>query len=137
MKPRLLWIGLTSGIVILLIAGAIVINRLSDDAPPVPQGDVQRGHDLIVQYGCGSCHTISGVAGANGQVGPILNQLDKQMYIAGILPNSWQNLVAWIQNPQAIKPHDIMPDLGVSEAEARDIAAFLYRQPSILDFLSR
>ena len=36
-------------------------------------GDPSRGPQLIRSYGCGTCHTVSGVVGANGLVGPPLN----------------------------------------------------------------
>lgn len=36
----------------------------------VPSGDANSGHELISDYGCGSCHSIPGIAGANGNVGP-------------------------------------------------------------------
>jgi cytochrome c1 len=35
-------------------------------------------------------------------------------------------LIKWIRNPQQIEPGTAMPDLGVSEDEAGDIAAYLY-----------
>ena len=81
----------------------------------------------IARYGCGSCHTISGVSGANADVGPNLGDFGERRYIAGRLPNTPANLVAWIRNPQRIDPGNVMPDLGVTPRDARDIAAYLYR----------
>jgi cytochrome c2 len=103
----------------------------------VPQGDAGQGKDLIVQYGCGACHTISGVLGAHAQVGPPLTNYYERDYVAGLLPNTWENLTKWIEDPQHIKPGTAMPNLGVSDPEARHIAAYLYKQPNILDILSR
>ena len=76
----------------------------------------------IARYGCGSCHTISGDA----DIGPNLGDFARRRYIAGLLPNTPANLVAWIRNPQRIDPGNVMPDLGVTPREARDIAAYLY-----------
>ena len=45
-----------------------------------------------------------------------------------VLPNSADNLVKWIMDPRAVSPRTAMPDLGVSEAEARHMAAYLYSQ---------
>jgi len=85
-----------------------------------------RAPSEIARYGCGSCHTISGVSGANADVGPNLGNFAQRRYIAGRLPNTPANLAAWIRNPQRIDPGNVMPDLGVTPRDARDIAAYLY-----------
>lgn len=77
-------------------------------------------------YGCGACHVIPGVTGATGMVGPPLNGWSRRAYIAGNVANTPDNLVRWLQHPQAIEPGTAMPDLGVSEADARDMAAYLF-----------
>lgn len=80
----------------------------------------------IAAYGCGACHTIAGISGANARVGPSLSGFAARRYIAGHLPNTAANLVEWIQHPQRVDPGNVMPYLGVSESDARDIAAYLY-----------
>lgn len=95
-------------------------------ARQVPNGDPGRGAVLIQQYGCGSCHSVPGVRGANGLVGPPLDHFAKRGYIAGELPNNTPNLERWIQDPQGVEPKTDMPDLGVTPEDARDIAAYLY-----------
>jgi cytochrome c2 len=89
-------------------------------------GDPQRGAKLIQHYACGYCHTIPGIANANGRVGPPLSFFGERLYVAGMLPNTPDNLIAWIRDPQRIVPGNVMPVLGVSENDARDIAAYLY-----------
>jgi cytochrome c2 len=89
-------------------------------------GDMAKGRLAIERYGCGACHTIPGVPGARGMVGPPLATVGGRMYIAGMLTNTPQNLVRWIQVPQAVAPGNAMPNLGVSASDARDIAAYLY-----------
>ncbi len=89
-------------------------------------GNARRGAALISQVGCGSCHTIKGISGANGLVGPPLDTIGERVIIAGLLPNTPRNLVAWLEDPQKIVPGNAMPDMGLSEAQARDIAAYLY-----------
>jgi cytochrome c len=91
-----------------------------------PGGSPERGKQQIVAYGCGSCHIIPGIAGANGLVGPPLNHFAYRAYIAGQVPNNPDFLTRWIAVPQAIEPGTVMPNLGVSEGKARDIAAYLY-----------
>jgi cytochrome c len=109
---------------------ALVVAGCSHPGTALPpaeahQGDPDHGKELISQYGCGSCHVIPGVDGANGLVGPPLTQFGKRSYIAGELPNNARNLQRWIENPPAIEPGTAMPDLGVSSIDARDIAAYL------------
>jgi cytochrome c2 len=94
----------------------------------VPGGDPARGHRLIVFYGCGACHAIGGVAGADGRVGPTLEGFRAKNFIAGRLPNTPPQVERWIESPQRILPGTIMPDLGVNASQARDIAAYLYTQ---------
>lgn len=92
----------------------------------VPGGDPERGRELIGVYGCQACHSVPGVPGADGQVGPPLVFWAERHYIAGLLPNEPDNLIYWIQNPQEVEPGTAMPDMGVSEEDARHIAAYLY-----------
>jgi cytochrome c2 len=95
-------------------------------AREVHDGDPSRGADLIVAYGCGACHEIPGIRGARGSVGPSLEGLATRAYVGGVLPNQPGGLVRWIVSPTAHSPMTAMPDLGVTEAEARDIAAYLF-----------
>ncbi len=92
----------------------------------VPGGDASRGKAAIASYGCGACHEIPGLAQARGVVGPPLLHFARRVYIAGEVSNTVPSLVQWIRAPQSIEPGTAMPDLGVSEQEARDIAAYLY-----------
>jgi cytochrome c2 len=89
-------------------------------------GNPQRGEALIRNYGCGSCHTIPGIYTARGMVGPPLMFFSRRTMIAGELPNSPDNLVRWLRNPKAVEPGTAMPDLGLSNNQAQDIAAYLY-----------
>jgi cytochrome c2 len=89
-------------------------------------GDRSAGAQALVRIGCGSCHTIPGIAGAHGKVGPNLEGVADRTYIAGELPNQPPGLERWIQHPHSIHPDSMMPELGVTEAESRDIAAYLY-----------
>ena len=88
--------------------------------------DPERGKADIRMYGCGSCHMIPGLRDANGTVGPPLIMWSRRTYIAGEVPNTPEFLVRWIEMPQAIEPGTAMPNLGVTEGRARDIAAYLY-----------
>jgi len=89
-------------------------------------GEPGRGRAAIRKYGCASCHAIPGVGGPQGEVGPPLASLGGRMYLAGALPNTPENLVRWIRQPQEIRRPNVMPDMGVTEEDGRDIAAYLY-----------
>lgn len=98
------------------------------DRKIVAGGDAARGLRLVASgvYGCPACHRIEGVEGANGIVGPALNAFAERTFIAGVVPNTPAQLVRYLKNPPGITPASAMPDLGLSEAQARDIAAYLY-----------
>jgi len=89
-------------------------------------GDPRRGPALIRRYGCAGCHTIPGVPGATGLVGPPLRNVAQRVYIGGVITNTPDNLMRWIANPQAIGPKTAMPVTGISPAEAKHVAAYLY-----------
>jgi mono/diheme cytochrome c family protein len=92
---------------------------------PLPAPDAERGKRALEQYACATCHEIPGVTGATVPVGPSLKKLARRSYIAGVLPNTGDNLIRWLRSPQAVKPGTAMPDLGVTARDARDMAAFL------------
>lgn len=87
--------------------------------------DVERGRIALQQYGCPACHAIPGIAEAQGKAGPPLSGIASRRFIAGLLPNDRESLVEWLRRPQAVKPGNAMPDLGVSLRDARDMAAYL------------
>ena len=89
-------------------------------------GDPARGRESIRTYGCISCHTVPGVAEAQGKVGPSLDGIGGRVYLAGHLNNNATNLIRWIRTPQEIVPGTAMPDMGVTERDARNISAYLY-----------
>jgi cytochrome c len=95
----------------------------------VAGGDVGRGKLLLAQYQCGSCHRIPDVAAARGEVGPALDSFGRRSYIAGQIPNRPDALARWIVDPASLKPGTAMPAMGVSAADARDMAAYLYALP--------
>lgn len=98
-------------------------------APNVP-GQPANGARLIVERGCGGCHTVSGVEGATGVAGPNLTNVVVRPTLAGdSIPMSPENMTRWLLDPPAMKPGTPMPNLGLSEQDAQDLTAFLYSQP--------
>ena len=112
-----------------LVMSAALLGACSDGgsgpARP-PFGDPDKGARLIGQLGCGACHTIPGIPGADALVGPPLDRMGRRVFVAGMLRNTPENLTRWIQSPQSIVPGNAMPDIGLGRDEARDIVAYLY-----------
>lgn len=110
----------------LIVCLAVALGACGrEQAPPALGGDVENGKLLLRQFACGACHTIPGVAGAQGRIGPPLEGIASQVYLAGVLPNTPQNMAAFIRSPQRFDPRTAMPDMGVREAHARDMVAYL------------
>ncbi len=97
---------------------------------PGVAGDPEAGRRLFVATGCGGCHTLPGLAGANGVAGPILTNVVLRPTLAGeTIPMSPDTLTGWLLDPAALKRGTSMPRVGLTEAEARDITAYLYSLP--------
>ncbi|MCP8937442.1 cytochrome c oxidase assembly protein [Alsobacter sp. SYSU M60028] len=121
-RARLARASLPAISLLLLLAAQGQARAAGDNSMP---GDARQGARLIVETGCGACHVIPGITGATGLVGPPLKQIGRRVFLAGLLRNSPENMVTWLRDPQAIVPGNAMPRLGLSEAQARDIAAYL------------
>lgn len=89
-------------------------------------GNPAEGPPLMTRYGCRGCHVIPGVPGADTRVGPPLGGIGDRVYIAGVLLNSPENLIRWIERPHQVDPQTAMPETGITAAEARHVAAYLY-----------
>jgi cytochrome c2 len=125
-------IGLGCLMVVAVVGDMVVRGFQREVAAPVwepPRHLRDPGRRAIVNHGCGGCHVIPGIRHATGRVGPKLNDFREQMYIAGVLPNVPENLVAWILDPAHFSPRTAMPNLDITEEEARAITAYLYANP--------
>ena len=96
------------------------------DTRHVRGGDADTGKRLMTQYQCTTCHVIPQVPGPNGDAGPSLEKVGRLSYIAGGIPNQPDRMVAWLLDPPALKPGTRMPSMGLTEQEARHMAAYLY-----------
>jgi cytochrome c len=96
------------------------------EARALTGGDPHKGKLAIRHYGCSSCHTIPGIHEADALVGPPLAGVAARSYLGGVLVNTPSNLIRWIQDPPAVDPKTAMPNVRVTESDARDIAAYLY-----------
>lgn len=91
-------------------------------------GDAEAGRHSIREKGCITCHTLDSVPGARGLIGPSLDGIADRSYIAGHLPNTPDNMILWIEHPHQIVPQTVMPEMGLTEQESKNIAAYLYTQ---------
>jgi cytochrome c2 len=124
-KPLL---ALTLAFLSLVLVGCdqLIQKEVQETSALTGGGNARSGRVEIRQYGCNTCHQISGVPGARGLIGPPLDGIGRRTYIAGELPNTPDNLRLWIQHPRQVEPHTVMPEMGVTDQDSRDIAAYLY-----------
>lgn len=115
---------------LLLLATAMLTSACGPDvtreAGPLTGGSVHRGKTAIAKYGCSGCHTIPGVERAYATVGPPLTAIARRHHLGGHLVNTPGNMIKWIQFPQQADPGNAMRNLGVTDQDARDIAAYLF-----------
>jgi mono/diheme cytochrome c family protein len=91
------------------------------------------GPTLLRQYACHSCHVIEGVVGPETYAGPPLRDWARRAFIAGVLPNTRENLERWIRDPQQVSPGTLMPDLDVPAEHARAMARYLFSHAPPVD----
>ena len=120
---------LSVGLTLAPLVAAVALAGCESSAPnPELSGKMDNaaaGAIWIGRSGCGSCHQIPGISNADGMVGPPLIHFSQRTIIAGYLPNTRGNLTRWIQHPQQVAPGNAMPDAGLTDRQAKDIAAYL------------
>jgi cytochrome c1 len=109
-----------------ILASGCASSKAVREAEMITGGNVARGVPAIGKYGCAACHVIPGIETATATVGAPLTQVAVRQYLGGHLTNSPGNMIRWIQHPQLIDPKNVMPELGVTDQDAKDIAAYLY-----------
>lgn len=121
----------------LLLVLAVACNRdeaAQSMAKPAPAaavdhakiGNAERGKALAAQYGCNVCHAVPGVEGPQGSLGPALAGVASRPAISfGKVQNTPENLVKYIQDPPSMNPQSSMPPIGLTDVDAKDIAAYL------------
>jgi len=126
---------LLAGLIVLSIAaavGSIVTLKLERRdqgrmvAEQITGGSVTAGKLAYRRYGCGGCHALDSITGVNGMVGPSLAKIATRSEIAGHFANTPQNMMQWLQHPQQMLPGNGMPDMAMTDNDARNIAAYLY-----------
>ena len=127
MRDRLGRVAIVAGCVALLLAGACARKDIRKVASEMTGGgDADAGKVSMARRTCNACHKIPGVESSRATGGPTLEHWTQHQLIAKRYPNTPENLIHWIQDPRAMVDTTYMPSMGVSEKEARDIAAYLY-----------
>ena len=122
----LLGVGAVGAALSLAVLGWQDAHRARIVAEQSTGGSVEAGRAAIVRYECGACHAIDGIRGPRGMVGPALDGFASRGNIAGVLANEPDNLVRWLRHPQLVLPGNGMPEQGIDDHDARDMAAYLY-----------
>lgn len=119
-----------AALVMVVLLVSLTLSGCGEDhlqtAAMLTGGHPERGRVLVKQYGCHTCHSIPGVRGADGVAGPPLDRIAVRNFIGGGHINTPENLIQYVRAPQSMNPNSGMPDTGVSEPDARHIAAYLY-----------
>lgn len=106
------------------------------NSPPVIATEAQRKGEQVFNQ-CMGCHTISGTVSATvagDKVGPNLTNFGSRAFLgAGTRRNTPENLAAWIDNPEALKPGSLMPKLGLSKEDIAAVSAYI-RQSTAKSF---
>ena len=101
-------------------------NPAGAAAGPAPSPQYAEGEKLFTAKGCIACHSMVAVNAPKGMVGPNLANVGARSHIAaGTLKNTDENLARWVRDPQGIKKGVLMPNLGITEAEAQALVAYL------------
>lgn len=113
----------------LIIAALATLAGCQGDEPETVQvegGDPERGTELVQSYDCTACHFIPDTEGPHGTEAPGLQLWQNRAFVAGAAPNEPEYVISFLMDPDSIQPGSAMPQLGISEEEARHIAAYLY-----------
>lgn len=96
------------------------------EAPASQDAEVAEGQKLFLTKGCAGCHSLVALNAPKGMLGPNLANIGARSWIAaGTLENTDDNLARWVRVPQEVKEGVLMPNLGISEAEAKSLAGYL------------
>jgi cytochrome c oxidase subunit II len=86
--------------------------------------DEMEGRSIYARSACVACHTIRDVS--TGVIGPDLTHFGSRRRLAAdMFDNTADNVTAFLLDPDALKPGVKMPALGLTEAQARAVAAYL------------
>jgi cytochrome c oxidase subunit 2 len=91
----------------------------------VKSADAAAGRAVFESNACVNCHTIAGTA-AHGTFGPDLTHLESRVTLAsGAIPNSTENLRAFVNDPAHFKPGALMPAMHLDDHDLDAVVKYL------------
>jgi cytochrome c oxidase subunit 2 len=97
----------------------------SEKQSAVINARIEPGRTRFLSLSCVNCHTVSGTS-AIGTFGPDLSHLmSRDTLGAGVIPNTVENLRAWVKDPQVIKPGNLMPNMQLNPQELDEVVSYL------------
>jgi cytochrome c oxidase subunit II len=86
---------------------------------------LEAARSTFLSLSCVSCHSVSGTS-ASGTFGPDLSHLMSRATLgSGVVSNTPTNLRAWVKDPQAIKPGNLMPNMQLTSRELDQVVTYL------------
>ena len=86
---------------------------------------VAAGRHVFETTACLNCHTVRGTVG-NGLYGPDLTHLmSRETIAAGAVPNTPEQLRAWVRDPNTLKPGALMPAMMLDDQKLDALVAYL------------
>lgn len=95
--------------------------------PTAPtDAEAAKGAQVFASGPCVACHTINGVKGAVGKIGPDLTHFGSRTTIAGaLLDNNPKDLAMWLHDPPGVKPGSLMPNYHLTDDQVNALVAYL------------
>lgn len=105
------------------VAAPVVLEPTPESSQP--EGGAEAGKALFISKACTGCHVVQGMPEARGAVGPDLTHAANAASIAGVLPNTEENLKEWLRDPALMKPGALMPNQHLTDSEIDALVAFI------------
>jgi cytochrome c oxidase subunit 2 len=113
----------------LVNGGRVTADTTGPAVPPAPDSLQQAGLALFNSTGCIGCHSMVGAAtaGVIRMTGPNLSHVgSRNTLVAGLLPNTPENLAKWLSNPDSVKSGTLMKlPRKLTDAEIATLVAYL------------
>jgi cytochrome c2 len=98
-------------------------GRRSPAGPASPGGDASRGRELVETAGCKGCHVVGDDERLRKERGFSYDIAPELTRAGSKLDPEW--LFRWLKNPREYRPKTQMPNLRLTDREARDIVAYI------------
>ena len=101
------------------------MGRCAEDGMHLDDSRIDAGRvDVLVPF-LRELPRVSGTSAA-GTFGPDLSHLmSRDTLGSGVIPNTPENLRAWVKDPQVIKPGNLMPNMQLNSGELDEVVAYL------------